>query len=291
MAFDPRHPVFSIRDAAKRRGIYLLPNLFTTAALFAGFYAVVAAIDGNFTPAAIAIFVAMVLDGMDGRIARLTSTESDFGMEYDSLADMVSFGLAPALVVYQWGGARLQEYGWIWGKIGWLVAFLYAVAAALRLARFNARISVADKRYFEGLPSPSAAGVVSGLVWLGTELGVDGLPALVLGFFVTAAAGTLMVSSFKYYSFKEWNLGGRVPFTYLLIVPLVFILIAVNPPVVLFLLFATYALSGPMLALLRLRRRARRHAGQGDPGAGPGAGTGSEAAHEAAERARAVDDL
>jgi CDP-diacylglycerol--serine O-phosphatidyltransferase len=276
MSFDPRRPVSSIRDAARRRGIYLLPNLFTTAALFAGFYAVVAAMDGNFVQAAIAIFVAMILDGMDGRIARLTSTESDFGMEYDSLSDMVSFGLAPALVVYQWGVARLQEYGWIWGKIGWLVAFLYAVAAALRLARFNARISVADKRFFEGLPSPSAAGVVSGLVWLGTELGLTGLPALVLGFVVTAAAGTLMVSSFKYYSFKEWNLGGRIPFTYLLLVPLVFILIAANPPVVLFLLFASYASTGPALALLRLRRRSRRHSDGDVTGSGPGTGTGTE---------------
>jgi CDP-diacylglycerol--serine O-phosphatidyltransferase len=261
VSFDPRHPVFSLRDAARRRGIYLLPNLFTTAALFAGFYAVVAAMDGNFDQAAIAIFVALVLDGMDGRIARLTNTQSDFGAEYDSLADMVSFGLAPALVVYQWGGARLQEHGWIWGKVGWLVAFLYAVAAALRLARFNARISVADKRYFEGLPSPSAAGAVSGLVWLGTELELTGLPVLVLAFSVTAAAATLMVSSFKYYSFKEWNLSGRVPFAYLLLIPLVFNLIAANPPVVLYHLFATYALSGPVLGIARRQRRARRQAG------------------------------
>jgi len=276
VTFDPKHPVFSIRDAARRRGIYLLPNLFTTAALFAGFYAVVAAMDGNFEQAAIAIFVAMILDGMDGRIARLTNTESDFGMEYDSLSDMVSFGLAPALVVYQWGGARLQEYGWIWGKIGWLVAFLYAVAAALRLARFNARISVADKRFFEGLPSPSAAGVVSGLVWLGTELELTGLPALVLGFVVTAAAGTLMVSSFKYYSFKEWNIGGRIPFAYLLLVPLVFILIAANPSGVLFLMFAAYATTGPVLALVRYRRRTRRQTGHDDSDAGTSSGTGTE---------------
>jgi CDP-diacylglycerol---serine O-phosphatidyltransferase len=171
--------------------------------------------------------------------------------------------------------ARLQEYGWVWGKIGWLVAFLYAVAAALRLARFNARISVADKCYFEGLPSPSAAGVVSGAVWLGTELELTGLPVLVLGFFVTAAAGTLMVSSFKYYSFKEWNLGGRVPFAYLLLVPLVFILIAANPPGVLFLMFATYAATGPALALLRLRRRARRQSEQSEQGEHTESGNGT----------------
>ena len=142
-------------------GIYLFPNLLTTAALFAGFYAIVAAIDGNYANATTAIFVAMVLDGLDGRLARLTSTETDFGKEYDSLSDMVAFGLAPAIVVYQWGVERLAEYGWIWGKLGWLAAFLYAVAAAMRLARFNSLPEDTDKRYFSGLPSPSAAAVVA----------------------------------------------------------------------------------------------------------------------------------
>ncbi len=255
--------------AGPRRGIYLLPNLFTTGALFAGFYAVVAAIDGKFQAAAVAVFVAMVMDGSDGRIARMTSTETDFGKEYDSLSDMVSFGLAPALVIYQWGVERLTEYGVAWGRLGWLAAFFYAVAAALRLARFNARYTITDKRYFEGLPSPSAAGLVSGLVWLGTELALDGIVALAAAFFITAAAGGLMVSSFKYYSFKEFNLGEKVPFAHLLLIPMVFMLIAVDPPLMLFLLFGGYALSGPVFWVLRRVRRHRRRASAAElPGDG-----------------------
>ncbi|MGH8495014.1 MAG: CDP-diacylglycerol--serine O-phosphatidyltransferase [Gammaproteobacteria bacterium] len=247
-----------------RRGVYLLPNLFTTAALFAGFYAIVAAIDGNFQRAGMAVFVAMLLDGMDGRVARLTSTESDFGKEYDSLSDMVSFGLAPALVVYQWGVARLSEYGVAWGRLGWLAAFLYAVTAALRLARFNTRVARVDKRFFEGLPSPSAAALVAGLVWVGTELGINGLTGLTAAFVVTAAAGLLMVSRIPYYSFKELNLGSRVPFTYVLIVPLIFMLISLDPPSVLFLLFLGYALSGPAWFIWRFRKRRPRPSASGD---------------------------
>ena len=149
-----------------RRGIYLLPNLLTTGALFTGFYSIVAAIDGNFFAAAVAIYVAMFLDGLDGRVARMTSTESDFGKEFDSLADMVSFGLAPAIVTYQWGVARFSEYGPLWGRLGWLAAFLYTVAAAFRLARFNTSLAVDDKRYFQGLPSPPAASGIAAMVWL-----------------------------------------------------------------------------------------------------------------------------
>src|ERR1700704_208477 len=148
----------------RRRAIYLLPNLFTPRSLFSGFYAIIAAIDGNFERAGIAVFVAMLFDGLDGRVARLTHTESAFGKEYDSLADMVAFGVAPAIVSYQWGVARIAEYGRAWGRLGWLAAFFYAVMAALRLARFNTRVGTSDKRYFEGLPSPSAAAVVSGFI-------------------------------------------------------------------------------------------------------------------------------
>lgn len=229
--------------------------MLTTAALFAGFYAVVAAMDGNFSRSAIAVFVAMVMDGLDGRVARLTSTESDFGKEYDSLSDMVSFGLAPALVVYNWGVERIAEYGWVWGKLGWLAAFFYAVCAALRLARFNSRESTAGKHWFEGLPSPSAAAIVAGSVWLGTERNLSQLNILALGFSVTAAAGALMVSNMRYYSFKEINLGGHVPFAYLLLVPLMFMLIALDPPLVLFAMFSVYGLSGPVLWLVELRKR------------------------------------
>ena len=215
--------------------------------------------DGNFATAAIAIYVAMLADGLDGRVARLTSTESDFGKEYDSLADMVSFGMAPALVVYQWGVRELSELGWIWGKLGSLVAFFYAAAAALRLARYNSRIGLTDKRFFEGLPSPSAAALVAGLVWLNAEFEASGAAALVTGIVVTAAAGGLMVSNFAYFSGKQFSLGERVSFTYILLIPLVFMLISVNPPAILFSLFLAYAASGPLTALWRwARRRARQ---------------------------------
>jgi CDP-diacylglycerol--serine O-phosphatidyltransferase len=241
--------------AARRRGFYVLPNLITTAALFSGFYGIVAAIDGHFVASAIAIYVAIVFDGLDGRVARMTSTESDFGKEYDSLSDMVAFGLAPAVIVYQWGVARLAEYGSAWGRLGWLAAFLFAVAAAMRLARFNARAATSDKRFFEGLPSPSAAALTAGLVWFGTAQGLSGLTALVVGFVITIAAGLLMVSGFRYYSFKEFNLGGRVRFAQLLIIPVVFMVISLNPPVVLFAGFLGYAASGPVIWAWRYRRR------------------------------------
>ena len=219
--------------------------------------------DGNFEKAAVAIFVAMFLDGLDGRVARLTSTESDFGKEYDSLADMVSFGLAPALVVYEWGGEALVELGWAWGKFGWLAAFFYAVCAAFRLARFNSRSGGGTKRFFEGLPSPSAAALVAALVWLCTDYEITGAAAFVGGFFFTVAAGGLMVSSLPFFSGKEFNLGTRVPFAFLLVIPAVFMLISLDPPLVLFLLFFGYVSSGPLLGLLRLLRRRRRAAGRG----------------------------
>lgn len=242
----------------RRRGIYLLPNLMTTAALFAGFYSIVAAIDGNFVKACVAHYIAMLFDGLDGRLARLTNTESDFGKEYDSLSDMVAFGVAPAIVVYQWGLERLAEYGWVWGKLGWLAAFFYAVAAAMRLARFNTYHGKADKRFFEGVPSPSAASLVIGMVWLGTDLGWSGGSALAAAFVITAASGALMVSHFSYSSFKDISVSGRISFTYALALPLVFIMIAVNPPLVLFLLALVYACSGPVFSLWRRQRRQAR---------------------------------
>lgn len=249
-----------VSRAPVRRGIYLLPNLITTGALFAGFYAIIAAIDGNFERAGVAVFVAMVFDGLDGRIARWTSTESAFGKEYDSLSDMVSFGVAPAIVTYQWGVARITEYGVIWGRTGWLAAFFFAVAAGLRLARFNTRAATVDKRYFEGLPSPSAAAVVAAFVWFSSEWREPGLAGLIVAFSITALAGALMVSRFSYYSFKEVNLGGRVPFGYILIIPLAFVLIALKPPVVLFILFSLYAASAPVWWLIRRLLRSPRPA-------------------------------
>ena len=241
----------------RRRGIYLLPNLLTTAGLFAGFYGIVAAIDGNFERAAVALFVAMLLDGLDGRVARMTSTETDFGKEFDSLADMVSFGLAPSVITYQWGVARLSEYGAAWGRLGWLAAFLFSVGAAFRLARFNTRPAGKDKRFFQGLASPSAAALVAAMVWLSTIYDIVGLTALATGVTVTAVAGLLMMSTFKYYSFKEFNLSGRVRFAQLLAIPLTLVIIALNPPIVIFALALTYALSGPAFWLWRRARRSR----------------------------------
>lgn len=241
--------------AMRRRGIYLLPNLLTTGTLFAGFYGIVAAVDGHYRLAAIAIFIAAILDGMDGRLARLTHTESEFGKQYDSLADMVAFGMAPAIIVYQWGLGSLAEYGWAWGKLGWLGAFVYAVAAALRLARFNVMAATTDRRFFEGLPSPSAAALVVNMVWLSTEQQWDGAPTLALGFLVTVVAGGLMVSRVAFYSFKELSPRGRISFTYVFVIPLVFVLIALDPPSVLFGLAGCYALSGIGGALWRQHRR------------------------------------
>ncbi len=230
----------------RRRGIYLLPNLFTTAALFSGFYAIIAGMHGNFESAAIAIFVAMILDGLDGRVARLTNTASEFGVQYDSLSDMVSFGLAPALVMFSWALSDL-------GKFGWAVAFIYTAGAALRLARFNTQVDVVDKRYFIGLASPAAAAVIAGMVWAGYELDMAGRPSLIAGL-VTAAMGLLMVSNVKYSSFKEFDFKRRVPFVFILAVVLVFGLVTIDPPRILLAVFACYALSGPALWVWRLRR-------------------------------------
>jgi CDP-diacylglycerol--serine O-phosphatidyltransferase len=253
------------KQKPRRRGIFLLPNLFTTAALFAGFYSIVAAVDGNFQNAGAAIFIAMVLDGLDGRVARLTNTTTPFGKEYDSLSDMVSFGLAPAVVVYQWGVARLTEWNVAWGRTGWLVAFLFAVAAALRLARFNALPSGSNKRFFVGLPSPSAAALVAAFVWFSSRQELAGLGGLAMAFIITATAAALMVSRFRYYSFKEFNLGRRIPFTYLIGIVLIFILISLDPPTVFLAMFSTYALSGPIYWLWR-RRPAQPTGGGKDAG-------------------------
>ena len=242
----------------RHRGIYLLPNLFTTAALFSGFYAIVAALHGRYEPAAIAVFVAMVLDNLDGRIARMTHTSSDFGAEYDSLSDMVSFGIAPALIMYQWALAGMADLGWVPEKLGWLAAFVYAAAAALRLARFNTQVGHADKRYFQGLPSPVAAAVMVGLVWVFHDLEFSGSRLLWLAFLTTIACGLLMVSSILYYSFKEFDLKGRVPFVTVLAIVLLFVFASMDPPKVLFTAALCYALSGPLLMAWRRWQRLRR---------------------------------
>lgn len=235
----------------RQQGIYLLPNLFTTAALFAGFYAIIAAMRGDFENAAVAIFFAMVLDGLDGRIARLTNTSSKFGAEFDSLADMVSFGVAPALVVFSWALGGL-------GKFGWSAAFIYVACAALRLARFNTQIDTADKNYFTGLASPAAAAILASTVWVCHDLGLMGaeLPrelSIVVGI-LTALVGFLMIANFPYYSFKGIDFRGRVPFVVMIAVVLIFGLITLDPPSILLAAFLAYALSGPVMQGVKRRR-------------------------------------
>ncbi|MEO1768065.1 CDP-diacylglycerol--serine O-phosphatidyltransferase [Thiobacter aerophilum] len=242
----PHRPL--IDPALRRKGIFLLPNLFTTSALFAGFYAIVQAMSGRFEHAAVAIFVAMILDGLDGRVARLTKTQSPFGAEYDSLSDMVSFGVAPALVVYVWALKDL-------GKLGWIAAFVFCVGAALRLARFNTKLDVADKRWFQGLPSPSAAALVAGLVWVMTDYEILGRDVVWSAWALTLFAGLSMVSNLRYYSFKEINMRKSIPFVALLLIVIGFALVVYKPAQVLFLFFVGYALSGYVLAVLALARR------------------------------------
>ncbi|PAU74320.1 CDP-diacylglycerol--serine O-phosphatidyltransferase [Halomonas salipaludis] len=241
----------AVEDGKKvrRRGIYLLPNLFTTSALFSGFFAVVAGINGDFTAAAVAIFIAMVLDGLDGRVARMTNTQSAFGAEYDSLSDMVSFGVAPALVAFTW---ILQDIG----KTGWVVAFLYVACAALRLARFNVQIGSTDKKWFIGLPSPSAAAFVAASVWTFNSFDADAVGFKLLMLLVVAAAGVLMVSNIRYHSFKDIDFKKPVPFVVLLAIVLGFVMISVQPSVMLLLLFGAYVVSGPALAVMRKMKHA-----------------------------------
>jgi CDP-diacylglycerol--serine O-phosphatidyltransferase len=241
-----------------RRGIYLLPNLLTTGCLFSGFYSIVAAIDRNFAVAGGAVFIALLFDGVDGRVARWTKTESPFGKEFDSLADMVAFGLAPAVLVYQWGVIRIGEYGDEWRRFGWVIAFFYALCAALRLARFNVITSTSDKRFFQGLASPSAAATVAAFVWFFAKWREPGLPGLILAFAVTGYAAALMVSSFSYISMKGIDVTARVKYSYLgfVILPML-LLIAWDPPTMLFAMFVSYATYGPVQWLIRKLRRPR----------------------------------
>lgn len=231
----------------RRRGIYLLPNLLTTAALFSGFSAVISSMTGAFSAAAIAIFVAMILDGIDGRVARLIDAQSKFGAEYDSLSDMVSFGVAPALLSFSWALQKLD-------KFGWMIAFIYVACAALRLARFNTQVETIDSRFFTGLPSPSAAAVVAGMVWAFSDYGVDGshMVIAILAVLITGLSGILMISNFHYHSFKQLNLNGRVPFFFILVVVLCFAVIFTDPPRVLLTIFLAYACSGPIITIMTI---------------------------------------
>jgi CDP-diacylglycerol---serine O-phosphatidyltransferase len=237
----------------RARGVYLLPNLFTTASLFGGFFAIVQAMNGKFEIAAIAIFVSMILDSLDGRVARWTNTQSAFGEQYDSLSDMVSFGVAPALVVYEWSLRGL-------GKLGWVAAFIYCAGAALRLARFNTNIGVVDKRYFQGLPSPAAAALVAGFVWIVTDLRavkwINQTPQQLewVACALTIYAGVSMVTNSPFYSFKDLNFKRRVPFIFAALMVAALLLVTADPPSVLFVLFVVYGLSGHALWLWRKTR-------------------------------------
>lgn len=243
------------------RGAYLLPNALTTAALLAGFYSIVAAVQGDTVAACVAVVIAGVLDGIDGRVARLTGTQSEFGVQYDSLSDMVSFGLAPALLVWTWSLSSVQLAGPIGEKIGWLSAFFYAACGALRLARFNTQAGVADKRYFQGLASPAAAGTLVATIWFCESRGIGpetvAWPMLVL----TVLLGALMVSRLRYFSFK----GGaarereRVPIAWIFVLLVVIVLLAIDVPAVLFTIGVLYVSSGLVLTLRgRSRRRRQR---------------------------------
>jgi CDP-diacylglycerol--serine O-phosphatidyltransferase len=237
------------KNRIRRRGIYLLPNLLTTAALFAGFYAIVQAMNQRFDQAAVAIFVAMVLDGLDGRVARLTRTQSAFGAEYDSLSDMVSFGAAPALIVYEWALKGM-------GKLGWIAAFVYVAGAALRLARFNTMLDVADKRWFTGLPSPAAAALVAGVVWIVDDNAIDPANLRWWVWTVTLFAGLTMVSNVRYGSFKSINLKKSVPFLAIFVFVLAIALLSYQPAIVLFAGFVAYGLSGYVgIAWMAWKRR------------------------------------
>ena len=233
-----------------RRGVYLLPNLLTTAALFAGFYSIVSSIGGNFVKASVALLVAQLLDGMDGRVARMTHTQSEFGAQYDSMSDNLAFGVAPALLAFQWSLHSL-------GKLGWVAAFIFVAGAALRLARFNIQINTVDKKFFVGLASPAGAGIVWATVWALTEAGVSGESVAWMMVVMVPVIGALMVSPVRYYSFKDLSDRGRVPFVVLLIAVMVIAIIALDPAKVLLAIAVLYALSGPVFEVWRRLRQYR----------------------------------
>lgn len=239
-----------------RSGIYLLPNLLTTGSLFAAFYSIVASLKTQYETAVVAIFIGMIADGLDGRIARMTNTQTAFGAEYDSLSDMVTFGVAPALLLYSWGLNQL-------GKLGWLIAFLYTAAVALRLARFNTQVETADKRYFQGLACPPAAATISGFVWLCYQNEWNHLLISIITGIMAVGIAVLMVSNVRYYSFKELDFKGKVPFLHILIIVILFVAIAANPSIVLFFGFLLYALSGPFQTLIALQRVRKQRRSKG----------------------------
>ena len=252
------------RDKKMPRGVFLLPNALTTGAMFAGFYSIIAGINGAYVAAAVAVVVAGVLDGLDGRVARLTNTQSDFGVQYDSLSDLISFGLAPALLAFNWSLSTLRDISPLAGKLGWLAAFIFAACAALRLARFNTQAESADKVYFQGLASPAAAGTLVSIVWFFNDNGISGETVRWLMLFVTVSLGLLMFSRVRYFSGKSWPSGDRIPVGFLFLLVLMLVLLAIDPPSVLMVTGVLYVFSGLAVTLLgRARwkkRRSRRKA-------------------------------
>ncbi len=241
------------------KGVYLLPNALTTGALFAGFYSIISGINGHFAAGAIAVVVAGLLDGLDGRVARLTNTQSEFGVQYDSLSDLISFGLAPALLAFNWSLASLRDLGPVAGKLGWLAAFLFVACAALRLARFNTQVGVEDKSYFQGLASPAAAGTLVATIWFFTDRGLTGESVRWLIWLETIGLGLLMFSRVRYFSGKKWPSGDRIPMYALFLLVLTFVLLALDPPTVLMIIGIVYVTSGLVITLLgRQRWKSRR---------------------------------
>jgi len=237
-------------DKKVPKGVFLLPNALTTAALFAGFYSIISGINGHFIAAAVAVVVAGVLDGLDGRVARMTNTQSDFGVQYDSMSDLISFGLAPALLAFNWSLSSLSEISPLAGKLGWLAAFIFAACAALRLARFNTQAESEDKAYFQGLASPAAAGTLVSIIWFLVDQDISGETVRWLMLFVTVALGLLMFSRVRYFSGKTWPRGDRIPIGYLGLLILLLVLLAIDPPTVLMLTGVVYVVSGLVITLL-----------------------------------------
>lgn len=252
----------STNPKQRSRGIYLLPNLFTTSALLAGFYSIILAYNGQYGTAGMAILVAMILDGFDGRVARMTNTATAFGAEYDSMSDMISFGMAPAFLMYSWSLSSLSEAHY--GQLSWVIAFVYTACCGLRLSRFNVAVGTADKRFFQGLACPSAAAVLASFVWVMTGLGVNGADVVLVAALLTLATGVAMVSTFTYYSFKDLGDNKKVPFAMLLGLLLLFVVTAVDPPKMILIASVTYALSGPIYYLFRLYRKRNRGVRTGD---------------------------
>jgi len=251
------------------KGVYLLPNALTTGAMFAGFYSIISGINGHYTAAAVAVVVAGLLDGLDGRVARLTNTQSEFGVQYDSLSDLISFGLAPALLAFNWSLSSMSEISPLAGKLGWLAAFLFVACAALRLARFNTQASSGDKAYFQGLASPAAAGTLVATIWFFNDQGISGESVRWLLWFETVVLGLLMFSRLRYFSGKSWPTGDRIPTGFLFLVVLVFVLLAIDTATVLMAIGIIYVASGLVVTVMGRQqwksRRSKRQAGKNAP--------------------------